>query len=99
MEPNRFNRALPVAVVLLIALIGPAAYVLSRARALDAALARIQPGDTPQQVLSILGEPQQKLSLAGKDSADLEFGYRVWPLPGEWLVRFKSDRVVSTARR
>jgi hypothetical protein len=99
MEPNRLNRALPVAAVLLIVLIGPATYLLSRYRALDAALARIHPGDTPQQVLSILGKPQQEVPLAGADSTAVEFHYRAWPLPGEWLVRFKSDRVVSTARR
>jgi hypothetical protein len=80
------NRALSIALALAAAvvLIGPSMYVFSRARALDATLARVSAGETPQQVITALGEPQQKRQLSPPQQSDLEYRYTIWPMSKAW---------------
>lgn len=93
------NRALSIALPAAVVLIGPGMYVFSRAHALDAALARISAGETPRQVITALGEPQQKQQLMPPQQADLEYRYTVWPMPKAWVVRFRDGRVVAKFRQ
>lgn len=108
------NRLMLIVLIAVLVLIGPAMFVFSRRRALDAALARIHPGESPAQVVKALGRPQRRLiepkTLGGSapatgaqhhapPSAILEYRYSVWPLPGQWRVEFRNGKVVGTARR
>jgi hypothetical protein len=94
------NRALSIALAAIaIVLIGPGMYVFSRAHALDVALARISTGETPQQVISALGEPQQKRPLAPPQQGNLEYRYTIWPMSKAWVVRFRDGRVVEKSRQ
>jgi hypothetical protein len=94
------NRTLSIALAAAaIVLIGPGMYVFSRARALDVALARISAGETPQQVIAALGEPQQKRQLASPQQANLEYRYTIWPMSKAWVVTFRDGRVVGKYRR
>lgn len=94
------NRPLSIAAVAAaVVLIGPGMYVFSRARALDVTLARISAGETPQQVISALGEPQQKRKLSPPGQGNLEYRYTVWPLSKAWVVRFRDGRVVEKFRQ
>ena len=76
-------------------LIGPGMYVFSRAHALDVNLARISAGETPQQVISLLGEPQQQRQLALPQQGNLEYRYTIWPMSKAWVVRFRDGRVIE----
>jgi hypothetical protein len=78
-----------------VVLVGPVMYIFSRAHALDANLARISAGETPQQVISALGLPQQKRQLAPPRQGDLEYRYTIWPMSRAWVVRFQDGRVVE----
>jgi hypothetical protein len=82
-----------------VVLIGPGMYVFSRARALDASLARISAGETPRQVIAALGEPQQKRQLAPPQQGNLEYRYTIWPMSKAWVVRFRDGRVVEKFRQ
>jgi len=94
------NRALSIALTAAaVVLIGPGMYVLSRAHALDVTLARISPGETPQQVITALGEPQQKRQLAPPQQPSLEYRYTIWPMSRVWVVRFRDGRVVEKFRQ
>jgi hypothetical protein len=89
------NRAFSIALAAAIVLIGPGMYVFSRAHALDVTLARISTGETAQQVISSLGEPQQKRQVAPPQQGTLEYRYTIWPLSKAWVVRFRNGRVVA----
>ena len=108
------NRVPLIALIAFLVLIGPATFVFSRSHALDVALARIRPGETPAQVVKALGPPQQRrigpVAVTGSSPASrtppkapsaarVEYRYTVWPLPGAWRVDFEHDKVVGTARR
>jgi hypothetical protein len=94
------NRALSIALAAsAVVLIGPGMYVFSRAHALDATLARISAGETPQQVITALGEPQQERQLAPPQEANLEYRYTIWPMSKAWVVRFRDGRVVEKFRQ
>ncbi len=89
------NRAVSIVIAAAaVVLIGPGMYVLSRAHALDLNLARISAGETPQQVISALGEPQQKRQLAPPQQG-MEYRYTIWPMSKAWVVRFRNGRVVE----
>lgn len=108
------NRVTLIVLIALLVLIGPAMFVFSRSHALDVALARIRPGETPAQVVKALGQPQERIISppvvtgplpapgtppGAQPPARMEYRYTVWPLPGAWRVEFDHDRVVGTARR
>jgi hypothetical protein len=94
------NRTLSIAIaVTAVVLIGPGMYVFSRAHTLDVSLARISVGETRQQVISALGEPQQKRQLAPPGQGNLEYRYTVWPMSNAWVVRFRDGRVVEKFRQ
>jgi hypothetical protein len=94
------NRPLSIALAAAaVVLIGPGMYVFSRAHALDVALARISVGETPQQVISALGEPQQKRELSPPGRGNLEYRYTVWPISKPWVVRFRDGRVIEKFRQ
>ncbi len=81
-----------IALVLTLLLIGPAMYVFSRAHSLTMAFARINVGDSPGQVASVLGKPQSELNRRG---GELEYRYWSWPIPATWIVRFSNGKVVQ----
>ena len=82
----------PIALVLVLLIIGPAMYVFSRAHSLTMAFARVNVGDTQDRVAGVLGKPQGRSeSAAGR----LEYRYSSWPLPTVWIVRFGDGRVVE----
>ena len=94
------NRALSIALAAAaVVLIGPGMYVFSRARALDATLARVSAGEAPQQLITALGEPQQKRQLSPPQQGDLEYRYTIWPMSKVWVVRFRDGRVVEKFRQ
>jgi hypothetical protein len=94
------NRTLSIALAgAAVLLIGPGMYVFSRAHALNAALGRISVGETPRQVISALGQPQQKRQLAPPHRGDLEYRYTIWPIPTAWVVRFRDGSVIAKFRR
>jgi hypothetical protein len=82
----------PIALALVVVVVGPAMYVVSRAHTLTTALQRVQIGDTPEQVTAVLGKPESKVS-GGNGS--LEYRYTSWPLPAVWAVRFSDGKVVA----
>jgi len=94
------SRALSIALAAAaVVLIGPAMYVFSRAYALNTTLARISAGETPQQVITALGEPQQKRQMAPPQQGNLEYRYTIWPMSKGWVVRFRDGRVVAKFRQ
>jgi hypothetical protein len=82
----------PIVLALVVVVIGPMMYVVSRAHTLTAAMQRVQIGDTPEQVTAVLGKPGSEVSEGG---ASLEYRYTSWPLPAVWTVRFNGGKVVS----
>lgn len=77
---------------LVVVVIGPLMYVVSRAHTLTTAIQRVQIGDTPEQVTAVLGKPGNEVSEGG---GSLEYRYTSWPLPTVWTVRFSGGKVVS----
>lgn len=86
----------PVVLALVVVVIGPVMYVVSRAHTLTTAMQRVQVGDTPDQVTALLGKPGSEVSEGG---ATLEYRYTSWPLPGVWTVRFNGGKVVATTSK
>jgi hypothetical protein len=82
----------PIALALVVVVMGPAMYVFSRAHTLTAALRRVQIGDTPAQVTAVLGKPGSEVDARG---GSLEYRYTSWPLPAVWIVRFNGGKVVE----
>jgi hypothetical protein len=82
----------PIVLALLVVVIGPVMYVVSRAHTLTTAIQRVQVGDTPEQVTAVLGKPGSEVSESG---GSLEYRYSSWPLPTVWTVRFNGGKVVS----
>ncbi len=82
----------PIVLALVVVVIGPVMYVVSRAHTLTTAFQRVQIGDTPEQVTAVLGKPGSEVSERGES---LEYRYTSWPLPAVWTVRFNGGKVVS----
>ncbi len=82
----------PIALALVVVVIGPMMYVVSRAHTLTTAIQRVQIGDTPEQVAAVLGKPGSEVS---GDGGSLEYRYTSWPLPTVWTVRFSGGKVVA----
>lgn len=82
----------PVVLALVVVVIGPVMYVVSRAHTLTTAIQRVQIGDTPDQVAAVLGKPGSEVSGGG---GSLEYRYTSWPLPTVWTVRFSGGKVVA----
>jgi hypothetical protein len=82
----------PIALALVVVVIGPVMYVVSRAHTLTTAIRRVQIGDTPEQVTAVLGRPGSEVSERG---GSLEYRYTSWPLSTVWTVRFNGGKVVS----
>jgi hypothetical protein len=82
--------------VIVLILIGPVMYVFARAHSLRSALDKVHVGDSTRAVLTTLGHPQEQArsSFYVKD-ADLEYRYRVWPIPEVWVVAFRQDKVID----
>ena len=93
------NRAPLIVMAIVLVLIGPAMFVIARMRALDVGIASLHAGESPAQVVSVLGEPQQQVRLAPPARADFEYRYRAWPLPRTWEVDFRAGHVVGAVRR
>ena len=86
----------PIVLALVVVVIGPVMYVVSRAHTLTTAIQRVQVGDTPDQVTALLGKPGSEVSEGG---GTLEYRYTSWPLPGAWTVRFNGGKVVATTSK
>jgi len=86
--------AVRVALVAAFLLLGPATFVVSRARALGLAYAHVQPGDTAASVVATMGRPQQQ---AGADSPGtaMQYVYRAWPWPHQWVVNLRDGKVTG----
>lgn len=81
-------------------LIGPAMFVLSRVYAFDSAFARIRPGETRAEVQAVLGRPARRIwRRVSRTRVELDYRYTVWPLSGAWVVAFAGGRVVSARAR
>jgi hypothetical protein len=79
-----------VAILVALVIIGPAMYVFSRAHSLTLAFARIKVGDTADQVLHVMGKPDE-----GMAPEPAEYRYAAWPLPQEWVIHFSGGKVAS----
>jgi len=84
----------PILLGLVVVVIGPAMYVLSRAHSLTTAFQHIQVGDTTEQVIAVLGRPGSEVR---GGSGSLEYRYTSWPIPTVWVVRFNGGKVVEKA--
>ena len=82
----------PIVLALVVVVIGPMMYVVSRAHTLTTAIQRVQIGDTPEQVAAVLGKPGSEVR---GGSGSLEYRYTSWPLPAVWTVRFSGGKVVA----
>jgi hypothetical protein len=82
----------PIALALVVVVIGPMMYVVSRAHTLTSAIQRVQIGDTPDQVAAVLGRPANEVS---GGAGSLEYRYTSWPLSTVWTVRFSGGKVVG----
>ena len=93
------RRWLLVVLGIALVLVGPAMFLISRTFALDQAFARLQPGQTRAQVLSLLGAPQRQVRLGPPARPGVQYRYRVWPLPGVWEGDLRAGRVVGARER
>ena len=82
------------AAIVVILLIGPVMYVVSRAHSLTHAFSRINVGDTPAEVTAILGKPTNGVD-QNRGNSDVEYRYSAWPLPKVWVIRFRNGKVVE----
>ena len=82
----------PIVLALVVVVIGPLMYVFSRAHSLTAAFRHVQIGDTPEQVIAVLGRPGSEV---GGATGHLEYRYTSWPIPTVWIVRFNGGKVVE----
>jgi hypothetical protein len=89
-----FSKAAAVVVLLIM---GPAMYVVSRAHTLSRAFAHVQVGDTAAAVVTTMGKPQDEAQ--GNVSADskIEYRYTAWPFPRAWVVGLRDGKVVEKA--
>lgn len=86
-----------LAIVALLA-IGPVMYVFGRGNSLNAGLDKISVGDSTQTVLSKMGHPQEETRTGLYLKGDTEYHYNAWPLPGVWVVSFKSGKVLDKSK-
>ncbi len=72
-------------------------YIFSRVHSLTMAFARINVGDTPVKVMTVMGRPQNDTAAnpGGAVAGNTEFRYSAWPAPQVWVVRFADGKVVS----
>ncbi len=69
-------------------------YVFSRMHSLTMAFARVNIGNTPVEVMRVMGRPQNDSAATGVSTA-AEYRYSAWPLPQVWVIRFADGKVVS----
>jgi hypothetical protein len=82
----------PIALALVVVVIGPAMYVFSRAHSLNNAFRHVQVGDTVEEVAATLGKPGSQVRGNG---GSVEYRYTSWPIPTVWIVRFNGGKVVE----
>jgi hypothetical protein len=86
-----------LAIVALLA-IGPVMYVFGRGNSLNAALDKIQVGDSTETVLTKMGHPQEEVRTGLHLHGDSEYHYTTWPLSGVWIVSFQNGKVLEKSR-
>jgi hypothetical protein len=86
-----------LAAVAALLLIGPAMYVVSRAHSLSYAFSRVGIGDSASAVTASMGKPQSEARTNLHLRAEVEYRYRVWPIPRLWVVGLRDGKVVEKA--
>src|SRR5258706_16332294 len=86
-----------VAVVVVLAIVGPVAYVVSREHALSTGFERIKVGDAATAVTAAMGKPRSTERSNGYLKAEFEYHYSVWPLSKLWVIGIGNGRVVDKA--
>ncbi len=81
--------------IVLLILIGPVMFVISRELSTAQRFDKVQPGDEAATVKSTMGTPQEEARTGLYLHGDTEYRYSVWPLPGLWIVSFKDGKVVE----
>ena len=86
-----------LAAVIVLLLLGPAMYMVSRAHSLGLAFARIQPGDSAATVINSMGKPQDETSGTAVAGSRTEYRYIAWPFPRAWIISLRDGKVVDKA--
>jgi hypothetical protein len=86
-----------LAVFVVLAMIGPIAYVVAREHTLSTGFERIKVGDSTAAVRAAMGDPRNTERSKGHLKAELEYQYWVWPLPMLWVVGISNGSVVDKA--
>ncbi len=86
-----------VGVLLLLLVIGPVMFVVSRSHSLSGAFDRVNIGDAADKVFTTMGPPQEKTTTNLYLHGDTEYRYSVWPAPQLWVVSLKDGKVVEKA--
>ncbi|HVO46710.1 MAG TPA: hypothetical protein VMT29_10280 [Steroidobacteraceae bacterium] len=86
--------AVRVALVAAFLLLGPAMFVVSRARALGLAYTHVHLGDSAASVVATMGRPQQQAG-EGAPGGAMQYVYSAWPWPHQWIVNLRDGKVIG----
>lgn len=92
---SQMSNVRTVAVIVLLLLVGPAMFIVSRGLSLARSFDKVAVGDPVATVLSTMGPPQQEAHSALYLQGDMEYRYSVWPLRDQWVIGLKEGKVVE----